>query len=120
MVVSDRRFVFSNLEKCIVLWATKICWVYSPNKRLQKEKLSRRHFKKISQTLQNFSIHLFIFSFNLHFLHNNFSNLCTLIVPKHYFTMTCTKLDLLMLYAVLICCTYFYSNTEILKPIFDL
>ena len=52
-VVSDNKFVFSNCEKYIVLWAGKICWaiwfhLYSPNIRLEKDEFSRQHFKKIS------------------------------------------------------------------------
>ena len=56
-VVSDRKFVASNCEKYIVLWAGKICWaiyfhLYSRNLSLRKDKFSKQHLKKISQTLQ--------------------------------------------------------------------
>ena len=42
----------------IVLWAGEIYWAtsfcsYLPNIRLQKDKLSCQHFKKISQTLED-------------------------------------------------------------------
>ena len=58
MVVADNKFVFSCFEKYFVLWVGKICWaigfhLYSLNIRLQKDKFSRQHFKKISQTLPN-------------------------------------------------------------------
>ena len=57
-VVSDNKFVFSNCEKHIVLWAEKIygakCFhFYSLNVRLQKDKFSRRHFKKIIRNLSS-------------------------------------------------------------------
>ena len=60
MVVSD-KFVFSCFEKYIVLLAGKICWaigfhLYSLNIRLQKDKFSRHHFKKISRTLLNIAL----------------------------------------------------------------
>ena len=56
MVVPDNKFVFICFEKYIVLSAGKICWaigfhLYSLNIRLQKDKFSRQHFKKISRTL---------------------------------------------------------------------
>ena len=49
-VVSDKKIVFSNCEKYIVLWARKVCWaicfhLYSPNISLQKDKFSQQHFK---------------------------------------------------------------------------
>ena len=50
---SFRQCVFSNWEKYIVLWAGKtylaICFHSCP--RLQKDKFSQWHFKKISRTL---------------------------------------------------------------------
>ena len=55
-IVSDNKFVFSNYEKYIVLWAGKICWstcfhLCSLKIRLWKDYISRQHLKKISQTL---------------------------------------------------------------------
>ena len=52
-----RQCVFSNIEEYIVLSGGEICWaiyfhIYSPNLRLQKYKVSRQHFKNISQTLK--------------------------------------------------------------------
>ena len=53
-VVSDNKFVFSNSEKYIVLWAGGICFhLYSPNIRLQKNKFLWQHSKKISRTLES-------------------------------------------------------------------
>ena len=56
--VSDNKIVFSCCEKCIVQWATEICWTvcfhsYSLNVRLPKDKFSWQHFKMISRTLQH-------------------------------------------------------------------
>ena len=38
-IVSDNKFLFSNLEKFIILWAGEVCWAtyfhsFSPNIRL--------------------------------------------------------------------------------------
>ena len=62
IVVSDKKFVFSNYEKDIVLlaWMTgviywTICfYLYSPNIRLWRDKFSGQHFRKISWTLLQF------------------------------------------------------------------
>ena len=56
MVVSNNKNLFSVTDKYIALSAGKIylaiCfYLYSPNKSLWKDKCSRWHFKKISQTL---------------------------------------------------------------------
>ena len=54
--MADRKYVSSNCEKHIVLWARKICWPicfhpYSDKLRLRKDEFSRQQFRKISQTL---------------------------------------------------------------------
>ena len=54
--MAGRKFLPSNCEKYIVLWAGEIYWricfyVYSPNLRLRKDKFSWHHFRKISRTL---------------------------------------------------------------------
>ena len=56
-IVSDKKFTLSNSEKCIVLWAGKICWstcfnLCSLKIRLPKDYTSWQHLKKISRTLK--------------------------------------------------------------------
>ena len=56
-IVSNNKFVFSKCEKCVILWAGKVCLatrfhLYSPKTRLQKDNFSRQPFTNISQTLK--------------------------------------------------------------------
>ena len=57
-VVSGNKPVFSNCKKYIVVWAGKICQAIFL--RLQNDKVSRRQFKNINQTLN--LIDFFMFS----------------------------------------------------------
>ena len=90
-VVSDNKFVFSNCKKYNVLWAGKFVRLYFL--RLQKDQVSRRHFRNVSQTLNLIDVFMFNTLTKLklkscsHLPKNNFFcfNKCPLKIMKNAF-----------------------------------